>query len=130
MQVIAIYIIFATIALVLCVLFPSDTKNANVAFFVGVAGTLASLYSIIVSARDEARSEKESLENKAFLSEISKNVNFLRSDTRTVKSDLNDFVNKYFESNISPKEDESGNSKDDKSTKENWGNPKDEKPTT
>lgn len=130
LQVAVIYIIFAAIATVFCVLFPSDTTNANVAFFVGVSGTLASLYSIIVSARDEIRSEKESLENKTFLAEISKKVDFLQSDTKTVHANLKDFVNIYFQSNIPSTEDECGDSKNDKTAKDNWGNPDDEKPPT
>ena len=99
-SVILIYIVFAFIAVILCCLFPSADKNANVAFFVGVAGTIASLYSVYVSAKDEERAKRESKENNRFLKKLSKKLGFVLADTTCIKEDFDEFLNSYLHSNL------------------------------
>ena len=120
-RVISIYVIFAVIAAIFCWLFPSDTKNANVAFFVGIAGTLASLYSIYVSAQDEERSKKEREENNQFLDELSKNLGFVLGDTKYLKEGFKEFLNAYLQSNV-----DDGTEKTEDASVEKWKKPNDE----
>lgn len=122
-----IYIIMAVIALLLCWSFPSETVNGNVAFFVGVAGTLASMFSIIISARDEIRSQQESFKNEAFLNRLSDKIEFLQSDTMIVKNDLQVLLEGKNNSSLSlDDENEDDTSQNDEQN--DWGKADDEVP--
>ena len=120
-----LYSIFATVALTFCCFFPSESPSDNVAFFVGVAGTLASLFSIIISAIDTTRAEEESLENKAFINKLSSNVDFLKSSTIDVKSDVHILLEGRFghDGSAPPGEEHNEDKKSDV-----WENPEDEIP--
>lgn len=98
--------------------------------FVGVSGTVASLYSIVVSVNDEIRAKKEREDSKDFFDRLSKSVGFLLSDTETVKTDLKQLLNAYSESNISTNNEDVEEKKQPDNPTVSWEKPDDENPPT
>ncbi len=98
--------------------------------FVGVSGTVASLYSIYVTVTDEIRSKKESEENKQFLDNLSAKLEFISSNTETIISNFDDFLTSHLESNIISNKDDDKPQKGMELPDDSWKKPNDENPTT